>query len=242
MGRKSISGSAILESVPLPILRPLSLTRRPEPFSHSDWLFEIKYDGFRALAYCDPSGVRLVSRNGNRFSGFSDLCAGIEFSLGARHAVLDGEIVCLDEDGCSQFNQLLFRRGTARFCAFDLLHLNGKDLRDRPLIERKRELGKVVPQDSVFLLCVDHVEVEGERLFELACERDLEGIVAKHRLSRYVVEDGNPAWVKIRNRRYSQMVGRDKLFERRYEEKGAPEIGWDVCDRAVAAAAARLGH
>ena len=76
---------------------------------------------------------------------------------------------------------------------------------------------------------------DGERLFELACERDLEGIVAKHRLSRYVIQDGNPAWLKIRNRRYSQLAGRDELFERRYEEKGAPEIGWDVCDRAAIA-------
>jgi hypothetical protein len=63
-----------------------------------------------------------------------------------------------------------------------------------------------------------------------------EGLVAKHKLSRYVVEDGNPAWIKIKNRNYSQVVGRDKLFERRYEEKGAPEIGWDVCDRACSAA------
>jgi bifunctional non-homologous end joining protein LigD len=85
-----------------------------------------KYDGFRALGYRDPSGVRLVSRNGNRFASFSDLCVGIEFSLRAKHAVLDGEIVCLDDYGCSQFNQLLFRRGTPRFCAFDLLYLNGK--------------------------------------------------------------------------------------------------------------------
>jgi hypothetical protein len=60
--------------------------------------------------------------------------------------------------------------------------------------------------------------------------------VAKHRFGRYATEKQNPAWVKIRNRRHSQMIGRDELFERRYEEKGAPEIGSDVCDRAVAAA------
>lgn len=94
--------------------------------------------------------------------------------------------------------------------------------------------------DSV--LCVDHVEGEGERLFEVVCERDLEGIVAKHRLSRYTTENHNPAWVKIRNRRYSQLIGRDELFERKWEVAGAPEIGWGVCDRACAAAAARLGH
>ncbi|HET7442716.1 MAG TPA: hypothetical protein VFJ47_15545 [Terriglobales bacterium] len=85
------------------------------------------------------------------------------------------------------------------------------------------------------MLYVDHIEGEGERLFQFVCERDLEGMVAKHRRSRYAVADHNPAWVKIRNRRYSQMIGRDELFERRYEEKGAPEIGWDVCTRAAAA-------
>ncbi len=82
---------------------------------------------------------------------------------------------------------------------FDLLYLDGKDLRGLPLIERKRTLHKVVPKHPTSLLYVDHVEADGERLFKLACERDLEGIVAKDQQSRYAVEDGNPAWVKIRN-------------------------------------------
>lgn len=96
-------GSAKLPAV-LPLLQPLPLTGRPEPFSHPDWLFEVKYDGFRALAHLDPSGVRLVSRNGNRFASFTDLCASLEFFLKAKSAVLDSEIVCLDENGHSQFN------------------------------------------------------------------------------------------------------------------------------------------
>jgi len=73
-------------------------------------------------------------------------------------------------------------------------------------------------------------------MFQLACERDLEGVVAKHRQSRYSTEDHNPGWVKIKNRSYSQVIGRDELFERRYEAQGAPEIGWDTCDQACAAA------
>ena len=194
----------------------------------------MKYDGFRALAHLDPSGVRLVSRNGNRFASFTTLCASLEFFLKARSAVLDGEIVCLDEEGHSQFNELLFRRGTPQFCAFDLLWLNGRDLRDSPLIERKRSLRRLIPAGCDALLYVDHIEGEGERLFELARERDLEGIVAKHRHSRYTAENGNPAWAKIKNRRYSQMIGRDELFERHYEAKGAPDIGWHTCTRAAA--------
>lgn len=220
--------------MPAPSFSPLPLSRRGEPFSHPDWLFEVKYDGFRALAHLDPSGVRLVSRNGNRFASFTDLCASLEFFLKAKNAVLDGEIVCLDENGHSQFNELLFRRGTPRFCAFDLLWLNGRDLRDLPLIERKRSLRKLIPPGCESVLYVDHIEGEGERLFEVVCERDLEGIIAKHRQSRYVAEDSNPARVKIKNRRYSQMIGRDELFERRYEAAGAPEIGWHTCTRAAA--------
>jgi len=84
---------------------------------------------------------------------------------------------------------------------------------------------------------VDHVQECGEELFDLVCARDLEGSVAKHRLSRYTVENGNPPWIKIRNRGYSQMIGRDELFERRYEAKGAPEIGWNACAKAAGSAA-----
>jgi len=116
------------------------------------------------------------------------------------------------------------------------LHFTASALRDSPLIERKRHLRRIIPAGCDAVLYVDHIEGDGERLFELARQRDLEGIVAKHRLSRYTTENHNPAWAKIRNRRYSQMIGRDELFERRYEAKGAPDIGWHVCDRACAAA------
>jgi len=85
-----------------------------------------------------------------------------------------------------------------RFCAFDLLALNGRDLRDQPLIERKRQLRDTLPECPQ-LLFVDHIEERGEELFNVVCKRDVEGIVAKHRLSRYAVETGNPAWVKIKN-------------------------------------------
>jgi len=81
-----------------------SLVRRPKAFSHPDWIFEIKHDGFRALAYLDGSEARLVSRNGNTFKTFlPDLCAGLAAAITRRKVVLDGEIVCSDKYGCSQF-------------------------------------------------------------------------------------------------------------------------------------------
>ena len=100
----------ILVSVPLPVFQPLPLSRARAPFSHQDWLFEIKWDGFRALLYSDNDGGRLVSRNGNTFKSFPGLCEGLDRNLNGRRCVIDGEIVCLDSQGKAQFRDLLFRR------------------------------------------------------------------------------------------------------------------------------------
>ena len=96
----------------LPVFQPLPLTRRPQPFSDPAYLYEIKYDGFRALAYADPSGVRLVSRNGNRFSGFSDLCAGIEFALSLRVVQDDGSFRTLTDAEIGLYRAVLERKYT----------------------------------------------------------------------------------------------------------------------------------
>jgi ATP-dependent DNA ligase len=84
---------------------------------------------------------------------------------------------------------------------------------------------------------LDYVQERGEELFELICRRDLEGTVAKHRLSRYRVDHGNPPWVKVKNRGYSQMMGRHELFERQHEARGAPKFGWNACAKAASSAA-----
>lgn len=97
--------------VPLPQFHPMLLGRVPEPFSHPDWLYEIKWDGFRSLVYVENGECRLVSRNGNDFKSFPALNEAIPRELGARSAVLDAEIVCLDRHGKAQFKDLLFRRG-----------------------------------------------------------------------------------------------------------------------------------
>ena len=110
----------------------------------------------------------------------------------ARSAVLDGEIVCLDKKGNSQFKNLMFRRDEPRFYAFDLLSCNGEELRYLPLSERKHRLRGVVPEQGKRLLYCDHVEGQGERLFQLACKRDLEGIVAKRKFDPYLLD--NAKW------------------------------------------------
>src|SRR5215472_14595328 len=115
------------------LFQPIPLTRRGEPFNDPEWVFEIKWDGFRCLAHFEHGRCRLVSRNGNEFKSFSALNLALPMECRARSAVLDGEIVCLDKKGNSQFRNLLFRRGEPRFYAFDLLMHNSEDLRYLPL-------------------------------------------------------------------------------------------------------------
>ena len=216
--------------MPLPKFQPLPLSRAPAPFSHPNWFFEIKWDGFRALLYSDKKGMRLVSRNGNTFKSFPALCDGLARDLRGRRCVLDGEIVCPDSHGKPQFRDLLFRRGEPLFYAFDLLwdehawsddeeerrrFRNGEDVRYLPLIDRKLRLRAVVPKRGERLLYCDHVEQHGEGIFRLVCEHDLEGIVAKRKFDPYLPDQAS--WRKIRNKSYSQWIGREELFERERE-------------------------
>ena len=210
--------------------QPMPLVSRAEPFTHADWLFEIKWDGFRSLAFIENGRCRLVSRNGNEFKSFPALNVALPLACRAQRAVLDGEIVCLDDTGQTNFENLLFRRGEPRFHAFDLLSRDGEDLRYLPLQERKHRLRSVVPSQGERLLYCDHVELAGEEFFWLACERDLEGIVAKRRFDPYLL-DGRVRWYKIRNRNYSQWAGREELFER--EREGNPDFApWNSCAKA----------
>jgi bifunctional non-homologous end joining protein LigD len=111
-----------------------------QPFDHRDWVYELKYDGFRALAYVENGRARLVSRKRNTYKTFGVLCDSIAGTLHVTDAILDGEIVHLDADGRPQFLPLLRRRSPQHFVAFDVLWLNGRDLSGKPLIERKRVL------------------------------------------------------------------------------------------------------
>lgn len=170
------------------------LNRRAEPFNHPDWLFEIKWEGFRSLAYIENGRCRLVSRNGNDSNPFQTLNCTLPLEW-ARSSAWIGKAIP------TQFKNQLFRRGEPRFYAFDLLSCNGEDLRYLPLSERKHKLRGAIAQQGKHLLYCDHVEGQGERLFQLACKRDLEGIVAKRSSTR-------TCWMEVqsgsRNTKYSQ--------------------------------------
>src|SRR5947199_6988742 len=107
------------------MLHPQPLVRIGQPFDHPGWLFELKHDGFRALAYVRGHQCELISRRGHHFTKFHLLEEEIAHSIRANDAVLDGEIVCLDADGRSNFYSLLFRREWPYFYAFDLLMVDG---------------------------------------------------------------------------------------------------------------------
>jgi len=126
-----------------PSFQPLPVIRKPHPFDHSEWLFELKYDGFRALVYLDRGVCRLVSRNGHPFASFEELASSIARLADVTTAVFDGEIVCVDAKGRPRFNDLLFRRRDPVFFVFDLLYLNGKDLCYDQLADRKAALRQV---------------------------------------------------------------------------------------------------
>ena len=182
-----------------------------DPFDHPDYLFELKHDGFRATVYIDECKCRLVSRNlkNLRFESLKTALA----TLPVRNAILDGEIVCLDEHGVSQLNQLLNRKAEPVFYAFDLLWLDGEDLRRLPLIVRKKRLRMLIQSsNSARILYAQHIEGEGKRMFAEICDRDLEGVVAKRKLGIY--KDDGTGWLKIKNRSYSQAEGRHELLTR----------------------------
>jgi len=153
-----------------------------------------------------------MSRNSNAFASFSVLKKSLG-KLPVENAILDGEVVCLDHDGVSQFNELLARKGKPVFYAFDLLWIDGEDLRHLHLVERKQRLRALVESSSCSrLICAQHVEGQGVGSFEEICRRDLEGIVAKRKRSLY--RDDGKGWLKIKNRAYSQAEGRHEQLRK----------------------------
>ena len=183
-----------------------------EPFDDREYLFELKLDGFRAIVYLENGQCRLVSRNLKNLS-FESLKKALA-KLPVQDAILDGEIVCLDANGVSQFNQLLSRKGEPVFYAFDLLWHNGADLRQLSLVQRKSRLQLLIREGKCLrLLYAQHIVQDGKRFFEEICSRDLEGVVAKHRNGVY--KDDGIDWLKMKNPHYSQAEGRHELLTRR---------------------------
>src|SRR6184192_3837427 len=213
-----------------PHFQPMPLLKRAAPFDDPNWIFELKYDGYRSLAIIENGRAQLLSRNGHPFASFSEIGKQVAVALPNVRAVIDGEICYLDRRGKPQFKNLLFRRGNPPcFFAFDLLTCNGKDLRTERLLDRNQELRRLLARSPAIspLKYTDHVDASGTALFQRVCELDLEGIVAKQKSAPYVTEREQSTWFKILNRKYSQKDGREELFER--DRGSEPVPGWHAC-------------
>jgi len=193
----------------LPVIEPAPLTAVKQPIDHPNWLFELKHDGFRGVLYVDRERAWLRSRKGNEMLRFGSLAQHIRTLLKGQRAILDGEIVVLDEQGRSVFADLMMGRGEPSYCAFDLMWLNGRDLRHKPLLERKRMVRTLVPKNHPRLLYMSHLVTGGTRFFALVCEQNLEGIVCKPKTSPYPF-----TWIKVKNPAYTQAIDRGEWFNR----------------------------
>ena len=159
---------------------------RGAAFDNPDWIFELKYDGFRALFEIDGAGARLVSRNRNRFKHLDTIAAALAKHLRVKDAILDGEIICADETGRPIFIEMLRGRHPVCVVAFDVLWLNGEDLRPLPLVERKARLRRLLRRCSNHLITEAlAIEGRGKALMAAVEQHDLEGIVAKRKADPY---------------------------------------------------------
>jgi bifunctional non-homologous end joining protein LigD len=184
----------------LGIIEPCLPSPANAPPSGRNWIHEIKHDGFRILARRDSAGVRLITRAGNDFSGRFPFIAMAIAKLPVRSCLIDGEAIVCDEKGLAVF-ELIRRHGalaSAVYCAFDLLELNGEDLRRQPIEERKWRLANLLDGSHLSLALNEHFEEDGAMVFRKACELGCEGIVSK-RLGSPYRSGRSPHWVKVKN-------------------------------------------
>jgi bifunctional non-homologous end joining protein LigD len=189
-------------------IRPMLATLTDAPFDRSGWLFELKWDGFRAIAEIARGEVSLYSRNQkslhNRFPPIVDALGDL------RHdAVFDGEVVALDEHGQAQFQLLQNYQSTGRgqlaYYVFDLLYVDGRDLRILPLTRRRELLAQVIRGLPLVRLS-EHIENEGSAFYAAAARRGVEGIMAKNGASPYKVATRSLDWLKIKTHKRQEAV------------------------------------
>jgi bifunctional non-homologous end joining protein LigD len=204
----AVSG-AVKEPMPS-VIHPMLATLVDKPFDDDEWLFEIKWDGYRAVAFIEHGGARLVSRNQNDLTGEYPELRALAGQVRGHSAILDGEIVALDEQGRSSFSLMQQRTGFREpgrrggrnrsipilYYAFDLLYLDGYSLFKVDLEKRKELLAAIVTSGDT-LRYSDHHIGQGTALYRVAAEKGLEGIVAKRRRSCYI-QKRSREWLKMK--------------------------------------------
>lgn len=211
-GQGAAAGPAVLEGATpaeMPTdVKPMLAGSRDRAFSDPSWVYELKWDGVRIQAQVSGRRLRLISRNGRDVTTHYPELRELPFLVRAKDAVLDGEIVALDAEGRSDFGILQSRmhvdrpspaliEATPIYCwFFDLIYADGYDLRQVPLVERKKYLQKIL-RPSAAVRYSDHVVEHGEEFFELAQSHGAEGILAKRADSQYL-SDRSADWLKIK--------------------------------------------
>jgi bifunctional non-homologous end joining protein LigD len=182
-------------------VKPMLATLVDKPFDRAGWVFEVKWDGYRVIAQIDKGHVRLYSRNGLSFTErYHAVAAALE---NVRHqTILDGEVVVLDDKGHPSFEALQnFRShrtaGALVYEVFDILHLDGHDLRGLPLVRRKEILLQILPAVPGLAFC-DHIEEHGLAFFDAVKKAGLEGMIAKDGASKYLAGRRSDCWLKIK--------------------------------------------
>jgi bifunctional non-homologous end joining protein LigD len=187
-------------ALPAGFIAPCLPTNAPQPPSGGQWLHEIKHDGFRVIARKNGDRVRLYSRPGNdltyRFPRIVEAMA----KLRAQSCIVDGEAVACREDGLSSFDRIRYRQHDVEvfMWAFDLIELDGEDLRRHPLTVRKKALTSLLARAAPGLRFNEHMEADGPDVFHHACMLGLEGIVSKRKDSQYR-SGRSPHWIKSKN-------------------------------------------
>jgi bifunctional non-homologous end joining protein LigD len=181
-------------------IQPCLPSPADRPPSGAGWIHEIKHDGFRIMARRDGAGVRLVTRHGNDFTHRFALVVAAVAALRAHSFLIDGEAIVTNGHGLAVFDLIRRQRHSddAVLIAFDLIELDGEDLRRTPIEQRKRTLAKLVRRPHAGIVLNEIFEGNGDILFEHACKLGCEGIVSK-RLGSTYRSGRSPHWLKIKN-------------------------------------------
>jgi bifunctional non-homologous end joining protein LigD len=185
-------------------------TLTDEPFDDAGWIYEIKWDGYRAVSYLNKGKVEVQSRHNlsftQKYRAVTDALKNWNVN-----AVIDGEIVAMNDKGIASFQQLqnFGNKGDSlylQYYVFDIIWLDGKDLTSLTLLERKKILQAILPADDSIIKYSDHIEEKGKDFFKLATDRGLEGIMAKKSDSTYVKNFRTKLWLKIKNNKRLEAI------------------------------------
>jgi ATP-dependent DNA ligase len=190
----------MIKRLPTGFIIPAQPVVASRPPSGANWVHEIKHDGYRMIVRRDGPVVRLYSRNGNDWTARLRAIAAAAEQIKAKSFTIDGEAVVLGPDGLSRFEELRSREAThkAILYAFDLIEHDGEDLRDRPFLDRKAALARLLRGIEAGILLNEHVAEDGPIVFAHACRLGAEGIVSKRVDGTY---RSGPClvWIKVRN-------------------------------------------